>query len=120
MESVPAANTTVPAGTVVKLLVSDGQVKVPDVVGMAVTEATRILQAAEVGYVASIQTPAGCAGTPGSLVASQSIPAGLAPQKQTIILTLNCVATPTPTPTPTATPTPTPTPTPTATPTPTP
>jgi serine/threonine-protein kinase len=116
MESVPAANTTVPAGTVVKLLVSDGQVKVPDVVGMAVTEATRILQAAEVGYVASIQTPAGCAGTPGSVVDSQSIPAGLAPQKQTIILTLNCVATPTPTPTPTATPTATPTDTPTPTP----
>jgi serine/threonine-protein kinase len=116
MESVPAANTTVPAGTVVKLLVSDGQVKVPDVVGMAVTEATRILQAAEVGYVASIQTPAGCAGTPGSVVASQSIPAGLAPQKQTIVLTLNCVATPTPTPTPTATPTATPTDTPTPTP----
>ena len=110
MESVPAANTTVPAGTVVKLLVSDGQVMVPDVLGLAVTEATRILQAAEVGYVASIQTPVGCSGTPGSLVASQSIPAGLAPQKQTIILTLNCVPAPTPTTTPT-TPSPSPSPT---------
>ena len=114
MESVPAANTTVPAGTVVKLLVSDGQVMVPDVLGLAVTEATRILQAAEVGYVASIQTPVGCSGTPGSVVASQSIPAGLAPQKQTIILTLNCV--PAPTPTPTSTPTSTPTTSPTTTP----
>jgi serine/threonine-protein kinase len=113
MESVPAANTTVPAGTVVKLLVSDGQVMVPDVAGLAVTEATRILQAAEVGYVASIQTPVGCSGTPGSLVASQSIPAGLAPQKQTIILTLNCVPAPTPTTTPT-TPPPSPSPSPTS------
>jgi beta-lactam-binding protein with PASTA domain len=104
MESVPAANTTVPAGTVVKLLVSDGQVMVPDVAGLAVTEATRILQAAEVGYVASIQTPTGCSGTPGSLVASQSVPPGLAPQKQTIILTLNCVPAPTPTTTPTTPP----------------
>jgi beta-lactam-binding protein with PASTA domain len=112
MESVPAANTTVPAGTVVKLLVSDGQVKVPDVVGMSVTEATRILQAAEVGYVASIQTPTGCSGTPGSVVASQSVPPGLAPQKQTITLILNCVAAPTPTATPTPTPTDTATPTP--------
>jgi serine/threonine-protein kinase len=108
MESVPAANTTVPAGTVVKLLVSDGQVMVPDVAGLAVTEATRILQAAEVGYVASIQTPTGCSGTPGALVASQSIPAGLAPQKQTIVLTLNCVPAPTPTTTPTPTTSPTP------------
>jgi serine/threonine-protein kinase len=111
MESVPAANTTVPAGTVVKLLVSDGQVKVPDVVGLAVTEATRILQAAEVGYVASIQTPTGCSGTPGSLVASQSVPPGLAPQKQSITLILNCVPAPTPTSTPTPTDTSTPTPT---------
>ncbi len=110
MESVPAANTTVAAGTVVKLLVSDGQVMVPDVAGLAVTEATRILQAAEVGYVASIQTPTGCSGTPGALVASQSIPAGLAPQKQTIVLTLNCVPAPTPTTTPT-TPSPSPSPT---------
>jgi len=102
MESVPAANTTVAAGTVVKLLVSDGQVQVPSVVGLAVTEATRMLQSAEVGYTASIQAPTGCSGTPGSLVASQSIPAGLAPQKQTITLVLNCVpaATPTPTTTP--------------------
>jgi serine/threonine-protein kinase len=114
MESVPAANTTVPAGTVVKLLVSDGQVKVPDVVGMAVTEATRILQAAEVGYIASIQTPTGCSGTPGSVVDSQSVPPGLAPQKQTITLVLNCV--PAPTPTPTSTPTSTPTTSPTTTP----
>jgi len=106
MESVPAANTMVPAGTVVKLLVSDGQVMVPSVVGVAVTEATRILQGAEIGYVASIQTPTVCSGTPGSLVASQSIPAGLAPQKQTITLILNCV--PTPTSTPTTTPTTTP------------
>jgi serine/threonine-protein kinase len=111
MESVPAANTLVPAGTVVKLLVSDGQVMVPDVAGLAVTEATRILQAAEVGYVASIQTPTGCSGTPGSLVASQSVPPGLAPQKQTIILTLNCVPAPTPTTTPTTPPPTTPPPT---------
>jgi serine/threonine-protein kinase len=98
----------------VKLLVSDGQVKVPDVVGMAVTEATRILQAAEVGYIASIQTPTGCSGTPGSVVDSQSVPPGLAPQKQTITLVLNCV--PAPTPTPTSTPTSTPTTSPTTTP----
>jgi serine/threonine-protein kinase len=110
MESVPAANTTVAAGTVVKLLVSDGQVMVPDVTNLAVTEATRILQAADVGYVASIQTPTGCSGTPGSLVASQSVPPGLAPQKQTITLILNCVPAPTPTTTPT-TPPPTTTPT---------
>jgi serine/threonine-protein kinase len=110
MESVPAANTTVAAGTVVKLLVSDGQVKVPDVVKLALTEATRILQAAEVGYIVSPLIPTDCSGTPGSLVASQSVPPGLAPQKQTIILTLNCVPAPTPTTTPT-TPSPSPSPT---------
>jgi serine/threonine-protein kinase len=111
MESVPAANTTVAAGTVVKLLVSDGQVKVPDVVKLALTEATRILQAAEVGYIVSPLIPTDCSGTPGSLVASQSVPPGLAPQKQTITLILNCVPAPTPTTTPTTPPPTTPPPT---------
>jgi len=112
MESVPGANTPVAAGTVVKLLISDGQVMVPNVVGLSATEASRILQSPEVGYVvASIKQATGCNGTQGALIASQSVKPGLAPQKRTITLTLNCVPAPTPTTTPTTPPPTTPPPT---------
>ncbi len=39
----PKATTAVPKGAAVKLLVSSGQVQVPDVVGQSITEATKIL-----------------------------------------------------------------------------
>jgi len=93
IESVPAANERVPGGSVVNLLVSDGQVQVPNVENLSVSEAQRIMQAPEVGFSVVIAQPEGCLGTVGTLVATQSIPAGLAPQRSIITLTLNCVAT---------------------------
>ena len=93
IESVPAANERVPGGSVVNLLVSDGQVQVPNVENLSVSEAQRIMQAPEVGFTVVIAQPDGCTGTVGTLVATQSIPAGLAPQRSSITLTLNCVAT---------------------------
>jgi serine/threonine-protein kinase len=93
IESVPAANERVPGGSVVNLLVSDGQVQVPNVENLSVSEAQRIMQAPEVGFTVVIAQPVGCTGTVGTLVATQSIPAGLAPQRSSITLTLNCVAT---------------------------
>jgi serine/threonine-protein kinase len=92
IESVPAANERVPGGSVVNLLVSDGQVQVPNVENLSVSEAQRIMQAPEVGFTVVIAQPVGCTGTVGTLVATQSIPAGLAPQRSSITLTLNCVA----------------------------
>ena len=93
IESVPAANERVPGGSVVNLLVSDGQVQVPNVENLSISEAQRIMQAPEVGFSVVIAQPVTCAGTVGTLVATQSIPAGLAPQRSIITLTLNCVAT---------------------------
>ena len=86
-----------------KLLVSDGQVLVPSVVNSTSVEAQRAMQAPEVGFEVVIQPPADCTatgGTVGSTVASQSIPAGLSAQKQTVTLILNCVAAPAPAPSP--------------------
>jgi serine/threonine-protein kinase len=93
IESVPAANERVPGGSVVNLLVSDGQVQVPNVENLSISEAQRIMQAPEVGFSVVIAQPVTCAGTVGTLVATQSIPAGLAEQRSIITLTLNCVAT---------------------------
>ena len=93
IESVPAANERVPGGSTVNLLVSDGQVQVPNVENLSVSEAQRIMQAPEVGFTVVIAQPEACTGTVGTLVATQSIPAGLAPQRSSITLTLNCVAT---------------------------
>ncbi len=93
IESVPAANERVPGGSVVNLLVSDGQVQVPNVENLSVSEAQRIMQAPEVGFTVVIAQPEDCSGTVGTLVATQSVPAGLAPQRSSITLTLNCVAT---------------------------
>ena len=93
IESVPAANERVPGGSVVNLLVSDGQVQVPNVENLSISEAQRIMQSPEVGFTVVIEQPVGCSGTVGTLVATQSIPAGLAEQRSSISLTLNCVAT---------------------------
>ena len=93
IESVPAANERVPGGSTVNLLVSDGQVQVPNVENLSISDAQRIMQAPEVGFSVVIAQPEACTGTVGTLVATQSIPAGLAPQHSSITLTLNCVAT---------------------------
>jgi serine/threonine-protein kinase len=101
IESAPAANTDVPEGTTVKLLVSDGRVLVPNVVSLTSIEAQRAMQAPEVGFEVVIQPPTDCTtagGTVGSVIASQSVPAGLFEQKQTVTLVLTCVAAPAPAP----------------------
>ena len=91
IESVPAANERVTEGSVVNLLVSDGQVQVPNVENLSISEAQRIMQSPEVGFTVVIAQPTDCVGTVGSIVATQSIPSGLADQRSTITLTLNCV-----------------------------
>jgi serine/threonine-protein kinase len=103
IESAPAANTDVSEGTAVKLLVSDGRVLVPNVVSLTSIEAQRAMQAPEVGFEVVIQPPTDCTaagGTVGSVIASQSVPAGLFEQKQTVTLVLTCVAAPAPAPSP--------------------
>ncbi|MEN9954834.1 MAG: hypothetical protein RLZZ41_498, partial [Actinomycetota bacterium] len=101
IESIPEANAEVEEGTAVKLLVSDGRVQVPSVIGFSAADARRAMEGPDVGFTVVIESPAGCTGTVGSTIASQSVPAGLAEQKQTVTLTLLCTPAPAPTPTPT-------------------
>ena len=109
IESIPEANAEVSEGTAVKLLVSDGQVLVPSVLTLGAAEARRAMEGPDVGFTVVIESPAGCTGTVGSVIASQSVPAGLSEQKQTVTLTLLCTPAPVaPAPAPTETPTPTP------------
>lgn len=91
IESSPAANTKLPEGSTVNLVVSDGFVEVPNVRNLSVSDAQRIMQSPEVGFTVVIEPPFDCLGTVGSIVEDQSIEPGLAPQKSEVILTLNCV-----------------------------
>jgi serine/threonine-protein kinase len=105
IESSPEANSDVSEGTAVKLLVSDGQVQVPSVLTLSAADAERLMEGPDVGFTVVIESPAGCTGTVGSVIAAQSVPAGLAEQKQTVTLTLKCTPAPVaPAPTPTPTP----------------
>ena len=91
IESVPAANERIVEGSVVNLLVSDGQVQVPNVRNLSISDAQRIMQAPEVGFSVVVAQPEGCVGTVGTTVQNQSIEPGLADQRSSITLTLNCV-----------------------------
>ena len=86
----PPANELIPAGSTIDLVISTGMVVVPNVVNLDITDAQSQLQAAEVGYIVQTQTDPTCMGTAGTTVIAQSISQGLQPQKQTIILTLQC------------------------------
>lgn len=91
LSSDPAANTQVPAGTVVNLVVSTGSVLVPDVVGLDLSDATSQLTAPQVGYSVETDVDPGCLGVAGTVVIAQSLPAGIQPQLGTIVLTLECI-----------------------------
>ena len=91
IESVPAANERIVEGSIVNLLVSDGQVQVPNVRNLSISDAQRIMQSPEVGFTVVVAQPADCAGTAGTIVENQSIEPGLADQRSSITLTLNCV-----------------------------
>ena len=89
----PVAGSKLPQGSVVNLILSNGKVTVPDVRNLAVTEAISLLTNPAVGYTTSveIQNAASCNGNPGNVVIDQSILPGDAPQKQNIILYVECV-----------------------------
>ena len=91
ISSDPAANKSIPAGTIVNLVISTGMVTVPNVVNLDQADAIAQLSAPQVGYtVQSIVDSCGT-GTPGTTVIAQSILPGSQPQLQTIILTLSCI-----------------------------
>ena len=92
----PVANAKLPLGSVVNLVLSDGTVQIPDVRNLDVVEARNILTAPTIGYSVSIETLDGptCAGQIGNTVLDQSVPAGQAPQMQSIILYVECIVDP--------------------------
>ena len=91
ISSDPGANKSIPAGTIVNLVISTGMVTVPNVVNLDQADAIAQLSAPQVGYtVQSIVDSCGT-GTPGTTVIAQSILPGSQPQLQTIILTLSCI-----------------------------
>ena len=94
ISSDPAANQNVPAGTVVNLVISTGTVLVPNVVNLDRTDAISQLTAPTVGYLVETQLDPTCLGTEGTTVIAQSLSPGIQPQKQTIILTMQCIVTP--------------------------
>ncbi len=91
MSTEPAANSQIPEGTVVNLVLSTGSVVVPNIVNLELSDARDQLTAPSVGYTVETQVDATCLGTAGTAVIAQSIAPGIQPQQQTIVLTLECL-----------------------------
>jgi serine/threonine protein kinase/beta-lactam-binding protein with PASTA domain len=93
IETDPVANADVAEGSVVNLVISNGQVNVPDVRNLSTSEAQSRMTSAEVGLTVSIAVQGGVcpAGkTQGTIIVEQSIMPGLAPQGSAIILYVGC------------------------------
>ena len=93
MEIDPAANADVAQGSAVNLVISNGQVNVPDVRNLSTSDAQSKMTAPEVGLTVSIAVQGGScpAGkTQGTIVVDQSILPGLTPQGSAIILYVGC------------------------------
>ena len=109
----PVTNSRLPLGSVVNLILSDGTVQVPDVRMLPVLDARGILTDPQIGYTVSVEVLDAdlCTGTPGNVVIEQSVLPGEAPQRQNIVLYVECIggASPEPVPDPISTVEPTPT-----------
>lgn len=83
----PAAGTEVVAGTTINLLVSNGMVTVPDVVGKPLADASSLLSGGSYGLTVSPVGDSSCALRPNNPVTHQSLGPGDEPQGSTIKLT---------------------------------
>ena len=103
----PVTNSRLPLGSVVNLILSNGKVQVPDVRMLPVLDARGILTDPQIGYTVSVEVIDAdlCTGTPGNIVIEQSVLPGEAPQRQNIVLFVECIggAEPEPEPDPTTT-----------------
>ena len=93
IETDPVANSDVAEGSVVNLVISNGQVNVPDVRNLSTSEAQSRMSSPEVGLTVSIAVQGGVcpAGkTQGTIIVEQSILPGLTPQGSAIILYVGC------------------------------
>jgi len=93
IETDPVANADVAEGSVVNLVISNGQVNVPDVRNLSISDAQSRVTAPEVLLTSTIEVQGGScpAGkTQGTIVVDQSILPGLTPQGSAIILYVGC------------------------------
>jgi serine/threonine-protein kinase len=82
IRSSPESNTSANEGDPVDLVVSDGLIDVPDVVGLAITDANKALSALQL--VVTVEGDAGCSSYK---VTAQSLPKGAQPQRSAVTLT---------------------------------
>jgi serine/threonine protein kinase len=82
IRSSPESNTSANEGDAVDLVVSDGLVTVPSVVGMAITDANKAMTALQL--VVTVNGDAGCSSYK---VTAQSLPQGDQPQRSAVTLT---------------------------------
>ncbi|MEO7124445.1 MAG: PASTA domain-containing protein, partial [Lacisediminihabitans sp.] len=82
IRSTPESNTSANAGDTVDLVVSDGMVTVPDVRGMAITDANKALSALQLSV-----TNQGDSSCNTYKVSAQSLPPGDQPQRSAVTLT---------------------------------
>ena len=78
----PESGTKLSAGSVINIIISNGKIKIPDVVGMSVGKATRILQGPDLQLDVTVITDTTCSG---QQIGSQSLK-GEAPQQSKISL----------------------------------
>ncbi len=93
LSSDPVAGSQVAEGTVVNLLISNGKVMVPDVVGKSISEAIRLLSAPDVALVVEKSSLEPCengAEPLGVVVTQQSVPAGLVEAGSVITIYVSC------------------------------
>jgi len=84
----PAVGTTSKAGVSVELVVSSGQVTIPDLIGKTVEAAAALLSGSDILITPSLQADTTCrVGADGVVVTSQSIPPGDTPAGTPITLT---------------------------------
>ena len=82
----PVAGTEAREGDIVNLVVSDGMVALPNVVGQNVDNATRTLQE-DLQLQVSVDDNPNCALQPNTPVSAQSLAPGAVPQKSAIVIT---------------------------------
>ncbi|OUE19691.1 Serine/threonine-protein kinase PknB [Clavibacter michiganensis] len=85
MQTEPASSQQVDKGSAVKLILSNGKVSLPDVLGQPLVDAQKLLEASDL-TVTTRRDPS-CGRADGSPVSQQSVPPGDVAQRSTVSLT---------------------------------
>jgi len=102
ISSDPASNTQVAKGSTVNLVVSTGQVQLPDLRGTTLDAATSTLR--DLGLIAVVTGDVTCPATDGEPIINMSVAPGSVPQRSNVTIT-RCTGAPAPTQQPTTPPT---------------